>query len=77
VGIEDVDIPYDKSVPMKEVKRRLLVALVDKYKRTMHYLPFPEFRITEYHGEYRKNAERKFEWTYMQMESRSLLIHSG
>jgi hypothetical protein len=31
LGIEDKDIIYDENVPMKEVKRRLLVALIDNF----------------------------------------------
>jgi hypothetical protein len=45
-----------------EVKRRLLVALVDKFQWTMLYYPFPEFPINQ-KGEDGRNAERKFEWT--------------
>lgn len=60
LGIDKIEVTYDDKVPMEEVKRRLLVALIDKYQWVMLSLPFPEFRITEKTP--KGSTERKFEW---------------
>lgn len=60
LGIDDIEVTYDKNVSMEEVKRRLFVALIDKYQWVMLSLPFPGFRIPEGGGQ---NApERNFRW---------------
>lgn len=60
LGIDKIDVTYDKNVPMEEVKRRLLVALIDKYQWVMLSLSFPEFPIEEKTPQY--SSSRKFEW---------------
>lgn len=61
LGIDDIDVTYDKNVTMEEVKRRLLVALIGKYSWEMLSLPYPEFRLQEKEGS--DIIERDFRWT--------------
>jgi hypothetical protein len=61
LGIDDIDITYDKNVTMEEVRRRLLAALVGKYSWEMLSLPYPEFRLQDKEGQ--DTIERDFRWT--------------
>lgn len=61
LGIDDIEIAYDEKVTMEEVKRRLLVALIDKYSWEMLSLPYPDFRLQDKTGS--DTAERDFKWT--------------
>ena len=57
--LEDIEVSYD--IPMKEIKRRFLSALVKKYQWMMFFLPFPELQVEE-----KREAEvirRPFQWT--------------
>lgn len=57
LGIEDIEVTYDTS--MDEIRRKLLVALFDKYQWTILLLPFPELSFTdEIDGE-----QRKLKWS--------------
>ncbi|KAJ5129610.1 uncharacterized protein N7515_005649 [Penicillium bovifimosum] len=61
LGIDDIDVTYDKNVTMEEVKTRLLQALIDKYSWEMLMLPYPEFRLQDKEGP--DTIERGFRWT--------------
>ncbi|KAJ5566116.1 hypothetical protein N7535_007754 [Penicillium sp. DV-2018c] len=61
LGIDDIEVTYDKNVTMEEVKRRLVQALIDKYSWEMLMLPYPEFQLRE--GKGLVTIERGFRWT--------------
>ncbi|KAJ5651178.1 uncharacterized protein N7484_004901 [Penicillium longicatenatum] len=58
LGISDIEVTYD--APMDEIKRRLLVALLDKYQWIILCLPFPEMNFKEENDE---SVARGFKWT--------------
>jgi hypothetical protein len=57
MGLENIEVSYE--LPMEEIKRRFLSALVEKYQLMMLFLPFPEFQIEERGG----TSKRAFQWT--------------
>ncbi|KAJ5647785.1 hypothetical protein N7490_004157 [Penicillium lividum] len=61
LGIDNIEVTYDKNVNMDEIKRRLLAALIDKYSWEILAFPYPEFRIQDKEGE--NIIERGFKWT--------------
>ncbi|KAJ5547920.1 hypothetical protein N7513_005154 [Penicillium frequentans] len=57
LGIENIEVTYDAS--MDEIRRRLLVALLDKYQWTILLLPFPELSFTNENDD----VPRNFKWS--------------
>ncbi|KAJ5683366.1 hypothetical protein N7462_006531 [Penicillium macrosclerotiorum] len=55
--LENIEVSYD--LPMENIKRRFLSALVEKYQWMMMFLPFPECLIEERGG----TMKRPFQWT--------------
>ncbi|RAH67893.1 uncharacterized protein BO66DRAFT_430210 [Aspergillus aculeatinus CBS 121060] len=58
LGIDNIEVTYAEDFGMDKVKRRLLVALFDKYTWGMLALPYPE-SIQDVHT----GVERDFRWT--------------
>lgn len=62
LDITDIEVSYDESVSMEEVKTRLLRALVDKYQWEILMLAFPE-SLGRKEDDQDGPAGRGFRWT--------------
>ncbi|KAI9042480.1 uncharacterized protein KD926_005561 [Aspergillus affinis] len=59
MGLDGVKVDY--NVPMEEIKRVFLTALIKRYQWTMLLLPLPEFQVKELRGQ--EVYMRDFAWT--------------